>query len=694
MVVFLYPDYFLSILSNRHIITEKLIILKEDKEMDIKDFGEKIGGARKDMYNVLNLAELNSAELAKVVRDKIWKRPNIQKELEKGTDRLLLYWREQIRKSITTKPVFSTKYDKDELCRAYIEVVNRIKAFAEECTVVDSEGLKDITDDLFVLEGRYVHARNISGQSIYNAALYNLARMDKTRLNRKMCKERFGMTADEKLTEDVAAGLEVCKFLGNYTKQNEPTFSPLMTEYICYFLDDEVYDKTKNMKALKVKSSHITGTIYLYEHNNPYFNAQWEKDTYVVLNYARGYHVLYINIDSKEAAKEKVKQYVSASVSVIKSEKANSRKKRKQNFPRQLADVVQKNGAQTIWDVTGDMYMETFGFRAGEFGNWMSEKDRQISLNMGYVALQNLAHALDLDNKTMSLGGKLAIAFGARGQSSARAHYEPNRNVINLTKMTGAGSLAHEWGHAFDSYVASLTGYQGMCSSMLRKAVIYPNQEIRLIFDKFFEIIKTMQNKAVLQKHDYSEGLKKRQNMMINTIKYYVGSVPTDYAKAFSVLIEELTAPDSNITAETFSDFRKKISGRCIPKESREQIDMQIRVYKMLADDIKENGAVRDIKKEEPTEYMKGSEFFDKTFKKDGDYWSSKVEMFARAFDCYVEDKLKELGITDTYLTDSASGYAWVTEDKTVYRAYPYGEEREKLNSLFDQLFSMIRELK
>ena len=30
------------------------------------------------------------------------------------------------------------------------------------------------------------------------------------------------------------------------------------------------------------------------------------------------------------------------------------------------------------------------------------------------------------------------------------AHYEPARNVINLTRLKGAGSLAHEWGHALD----------------------------------------------------------------------------------------------------------------------------------------------------------------------------------------------------------------------------------------------------
>jgi hypothetical protein len=54
------------------------------------------------------------------------------------------------------------------------------------------------------------------------------------------------------------------------------------------------------------------------------------------------------------------------------------------------------------------------------------------------------------------LNGDLAIAFGARGQglSGAKAHYEPDYGVINLTKMKGAGSLAHEWFHSLDHFLA------------------------------------------------------------------------------------------------------------------------------------------------------------------------------------------------------------------------------------------------
>lgn len=83
----------------------------------------------------------------------------------------------------------------------------------------------------------------------------------------------------------------------------------------------------------------------------------------------------------------------------------------------------------------------------------MSDKDRQASLNFGYERLLDMCRAIGISPKDVSLGGRLSIAFGARGSGNALAHYEPLREVINLTKMKGTGSLAHEWGHALDDII-------------------------------------------------------------------------------------------------------------------------------------------------------------------------------------------------------------------------------------------------
>ena len=109
-------------------------------------------------------------------------------------------------------------------------------------------------------------------------------------------------------------------------------------------------------------------------------------------------------------------------------------------------------------NINADIWQRDFFFRGVQFGNWMSQKDRQFSMNYCYDALRDLAVILGMEDKDVAFGGKLALAFGARGMSNSSAHFEPERAVINLTKMHGAGCTAHEWYHALDYFMAKFYG--------------------------------------------------------------------------------------------------------------------------------------------------------------------------------------------------------------------------------------------
>jgi hypothetical protein len=112
-------------------------------------------------------------------------------------------------------------------------------------------------------------------------------------------------------------------------------------------------------------------------------------------------------------------------------------------------------------DVTEQQLCETFGLRAVQYGNWMTQKDRQEHLNAAFDGLHDVQHMIGIENsKVMGLPRlvtsteqrqTLAIALGARGKGGRfMAHYEPSLHVINMTKTRGAGSLLHEWTHAMD----------------------------------------------------------------------------------------------------------------------------------------------------------------------------------------------------------------------------------------------------
>ena len=109
-----------------------------------------------------------------------------------------------------------------------------------------------------------------------------------------------------------------------------------------------------------------------------------------------------------------------------------------------------------VSDISSQELVNEFGFRGVEFGSWEIETERQKTVNMAFEALCYLAENIGMPRKFASLNSRLALAFGARGGGKAIAHYEPLRKVINITRLRGAGSLAHEFGHALDHWLGDM----------------------------------------------------------------------------------------------------------------------------------------------------------------------------------------------------------------------------------------------
>lgn len=151
--------------------------------------------------------------------------------------------------------------------------------------------------------------------------------------------------------------------------------------------------------------------------------------------------------------------------SEAEKEAATERSDQERELHRPHLDVVERIGGED-WragrDVNAQDLMDHFGFRAIEFGNWLPQDERQSVLNMSFDSLCDLADALGIPPKGISLGGELAVAFGSRGsggKNAALAHFEPGRYVANLTRMKGAGSLAHEWFHGLDWHLGGATKF-------------------------------------------------------------------------------------------------------------------------------------------------------------------------------------------------------------------------------------------
>ncbi|MEH6688801.1 MAG: LPD1 domain-containing protein [Halopseudomonas sabulinigri] len=102
-------------------------------------------------------------------------------------------------------------------------------------------------------------------------------------------------------------------------------------------------------------------------------------------------------------------------------------------------------------DVSSDDFINTFMYSGVEYGNWTNQKERAKHLNFAYDSMMDFTRIMGWEPPALSLGGRLGLCIGSRGHGGSRAalaHFEPANMAVNLTRMRGDGSLAHEYFHA------------------------------------------------------------------------------------------------------------------------------------------------------------------------------------------------------------------------------------------------------
>ena len=105
-------------------------------------------------------------------------------------------------------------------------------------------------------------------------------------------------------------------------------------------------------------------------------------------------------------------------------------------------------------DVSFADIVKIFGFNSIHIGRWVNAAEQQNAANLFFDALCDLQLLLRVPAEVISLRGTLALNYGIGGQKGACAHYQPSGRILALAKNAGGGSLAHEWFHGFDHYIA------------------------------------------------------------------------------------------------------------------------------------------------------------------------------------------------------------------------------------------------
>ena len=626
----------------------------------IKDeFGKKIGGSKRDLWKNRNLCiedllDMNEREVETYVKkDNVWKKPDYEKMVkEDGGDREIVYYIKLVRDSLPTKPTDSSE--------KYINYISKIKELLETISCVaeiQSFYPEKFKPEFIVQKSSYTVTAKPAYAGLLTAKTLKAVKTDLVHIRRDMNKKEFCMTADQKVLNSV---------------------------YIYQYNDDCHITQMKGYNCLIYKSGY--SSYYFYERNGEFADLDFKSGEWFVAT--KNGIVLKASFTSKEEAEAWTLKVLSGLNDVPKQAKKNDAKKK--YVPEQLKNIRHTGSVFRMGSVTGDDYLNTFTFHGGEFGNWLNDNDRQYSLDYGYDAFYDLALALDIPSEAISMGGVLSIAFGARGSGNAMAHYEPLRQVINLTKTKGAGSLAHEYGHAIDYIIGSKVNKNS--KSLLQTYMFGSIPEVKKLVDT---MLYSEVNGDERKKHFEKEFQKYKEicfkwitselsDDVSQEIKDEAESIADDMCREKGISFDMV----DGFTCPVLLDFLKSNSGTSKHKKT---VIEACKAASYAASRMKclENNT--SFKKN--TRYYENSKKFANIYSKDSHgYWDSKEEMFARAFACYVEDKLAALDITDDYLCGHADTCVAYDDDMNIIPAYPQGEERKRINKAFDELITALKE--
>lgn len=478
----------------------------------ISDFGEKIGGARKDVWSSFKdkLTEVSDGDIATQPLSKSWPAPDYQAMLNEGADPWAVAMIRSMRDAIPTKP------QKGYKVKQWAELVKMLRDVASGA--LDGNIREDSTRRIIgQMASRSRHVQDIMGR----IDLYLAVGHDKSLAGVRL-EEHFYTLYKGRENVNLWAVEQDAKATAFSNWPRELATGDTKEEAIAAF--KAKYDSLNiNEPAAKQVSFDI-------------YSKTGEKGYWIGKKVGRN----YIDLERFDTLKE-AREYKNTNTDKLteKLEKAKEipRSRPDTNAPRVGVDM------RNAQDVTPEMFSDAFGFKGVEFGNYVEQKRRQQDLNDAYDALMDMAAILGVPPKALSLNGELGLAFGARGKGGiepASAHYEPGKVVINLTKGNGAGSLGHEWWHALDNYFSRMRGKAGdMTTEALdvslaeRGSEFAANTKVRReMVQAFGEVMKAISQTALRER---SYNLDRRRS------KEYWTTKPEMSARAFeSYLISKL----------------------------------------------------------------------------------------------------------------------------------------------------------
>ncbi len=375
-----------------------------EPENKIDDFGEKIGGARKDVWSSFRESLSDEIDSKTVPLSKSFPEPNYAKLAEEGADPQALAMIALMRSYIPNKPRVKYKVS------SWAAKVDSVKSFARD--LIDGTiPVEDMRRQMMIRKGGgdlLSLAETAPALAKVNPALYKEAS------KYKIASGNFSIFNGERLGKPTDMYFIEKGGRTDYRTASK-SLEDVQAQYVELMNKLESAEKGKSAgrkSAIGIYSSRRTGKVFI----------GW-KGASGVLQIKSGF-------DSPKEARA----YLGENREELETKLAEIKKTPSM---RRSVNARREGPERREGNVTSEQFADAFGFRGVEFGNWVENSKRQQDLNEAYDGLIDLAEILEIPPKALSLNGELGLAFGARGKGgkdSAAAHYEPGSIVINLTK--------------------------------------------------------------------------------------------------------------------------------------------------------------------------------------------------------------------------------------------------------------------
>jgi len=372
-------------------------------------------------------------------------------------------------------------------------------------------------------------------------------------------------------------------------------------------------------------------------------------------------------------------------------------------------------------DIDEKMMIDVFKLRALEFGIWIPQNERQTVLNHAFDAFMDLAEVMGLPPEALGLGGQLSVAIGARGTGATGAqvaHYQVGEHVLNLPQLSGAGSVARAWAHAFDSWLGEVSQVSARQGALEAAAASPKSNGLPQIVRDLSNAVRDSKTVAMTleeaarawsfcqvdgQTVSISQRLSSRLQEWIRSLDALLpDAIQQGSFRAYAATrLEQQWVPIAGL--EVYEMWRLQdvdsFVGDLVDRMDREfgsqvwRVRANLTLPTQLASiHASAEASIRRIVQEySPELNRKNSQLFADALWLDeprkSPFWATDSQIFQRIFEAWVQDRITaSTGRRSDYLV-----YGCQVERDSARSAYPKGAERAAINASLDCFFDRNR---